>query len=268
MPEAWSFHGPCRPWLVRHLEARRNSAPDGMSNAWVYNRCNQYTKDTAVRADGMWVLVSGSAQLASGSTEPPVMCSLVNIQKELGDSFQTIWVHTITRGSRGVRVAPAHASAHVLWIPKLVKLEDGADAFTMDCLNMFAPSWEVRDGEAGLECSGFLHPAFEVRLDGNQLGPQKIAEPARQVNPACLFLRKMLRRVWLKPSTRPFFTAPAMSPGLPWLPRPPPPPRRSRSPKPSLDASGRRSRGKRGTEPSLLWLAAEVNDLDAAEQIL
>ena len=181
-------HGSFVIW--KHEET---APPDGMSNAWVYNRCNQYTKDTAVRANGMWVLVSGSAQLASGSTEPPVMCSLVNIQKELGDSFQTIWVHTITRGSRGVRVAPAHASAHVLWIPKLVKLEDGADAFTMDCLNMFAPSWEVRDGEAGLECSGFLRPAFEVRLDGNQLGPQKIAEPARQVNPACLFLRKTLK---------------------------------------------------------------------------
>ena len=86
-------HGSFVIW--KHEET---APPDGMSNAWVYNRCNQYTKDTAVRANGMWVLVSGSAQLASGSTEPPVMCSLVNIQKELGDSFQTIWAHTITMG--------------------------------------------------------------------------------------------------------------------------------------------------------------------------
>ena len=32
---------------------------DGMSNAWVYNRCSEYKKDIAVRANGMWVLASG-----------------------------------------------------------------------------------------------------------------------------------------------------------------------------------------------------------------
>ena len=74
-----------------------------------------------------------------------------------------------------------------MWIPTLVKLEDGPGEFTMDCLNRFAPSWEVRDGEAGLECSGLLRPAFEVSLAGNQLGPEKSA------NPACLFLRKAIK---------------------------------------------------------------------------
>ena len=81
-----------------------------------------------------------------------------------------------------------------MWIPKLVKLEDGPDEFTMDCLNRFAPSWEVRDGEAGLECSGFLRPAFEVSLDGNQLAPGKqVGEADRSANPACLFLRKTIK---------------------------------------------------------------------------
>ena len=172
--------------------------PDGMSNAWVYNRCNEYKKDIAVRANGMWVLASGQpasggTESASGDTEPS-MRSLEDIQKELGDSFQTLWAHTITRGARGVRVAPAHSSAHVMWIPKLVKLEDGPGEFTMDCLNRFAPSWEVRDGEAGLECSGFLRPAFEVSLDGNQLAPGKqVGEAERSANPACLFLRRTIK---------------------------------------------------------------------------
>ena len=39
---------------------------DGMSNAWVYNRCSEYKKDIAVRANGMWVLASGEP--ASGGT--------------------------------------------------------------------------------------------------------------------------------------------------------------------------------------------------------
>ena len=172
-------HGSCVVW--KNTEA----LPDGMSNAWVYNRCSEYKKDIAVRANGMWVLASGEP--ASGGTEPPSMRSLEDIQKELGNSFQTLWAHTITRGARGVRVAPAHSSAHVMWIPKLVKLEDGPDEFTMDCLNRFAPSWEVRDGEAGLECSGFLRPAFEVSLDGNQLAPMKQVGEAenRQIQHAC-----------------------------------------------------------------------------------
>ena len=81
-----------------------------------------------------------------------------------------------------------------MWIPKLVKLEDGPEEFTMDCLNRFAPSWEERDGEAGLECSGFLRPAFEVFLDGNQLTPTKQAgEADKSANPACLFLRKAIK---------------------------------------------------------------------------
>ena len=174
--------------------------PNGISNAWVYNRCSEYKKDIAVRANGMWVLASGGTEPASGgtepasgSTEPPSMRSLEDIQKELGNNFQTLWAHTITRGARGVRVAPAHSSAHVMWIPKLVKLEDGPEEFTMDCLNRFAPSWEERDGEAGLECSGFLRPAFEVSLDGNQLSPTKVGEPASGGNPACLFLRKAIK---------------------------------------------------------------------------
>ena len=179
-------HGSCVVW--KNTEA----LPDGMSNAWVYNRCSEYKKDIAVRANGMWVLASGKP--ASGGTEPPSMRSLEDIQKELGNSFQTLWAHTITRGARGVRVAPAHSSAHVMWIPKLVKLEDGPDEFTMDCLNRFAPSWEVRDGEAGLECSGFLRPAFEVSLDGNQLAPGKqVGEAETSANPACLFLRKAIK---------------------------------------------------------------------------
>ena len=166
--------------------------PDGMSNAWVYNRCSEYKKDIAVRANGMWVLASGEP--ASGGTKPPSMRSLEDIQKELGDSFQTLWAHTITRGARGVRAAPAHSSAHVMWIPKLLKLEDGPDEFTMDCLNRFAPSWEVRDGEAGLECSGFLRSAFEVSLDCNQLAPGKqVGEAERSANPACLFLRRTIK---------------------------------------------------------------------------
>ena len=166
--------------------------PDGMSNSWVFNRCSEYKKDIAVRANGMWVLASGEP--ASGGTKPPNMRTLEDIQKELGDSFQTLWAHTITRGARGVRVAPAHSSAHVMWIPTLVKLEDGPGEFTMDCLNRFAPSWEVRDGEAGLECSGFLRPAFEVSLDGNQLAPGKqVGEADRSKNPACLFLRKTIK---------------------------------------------------------------------------
>ena len=61
-------------------------------------------------------------------------------------------------------------------------------------LNRFTPSWEVRDGEAGLECSGFLRPAFEVSLDGNQLAPGKqVGEADRSKNPACLFLRKTIK---------------------------------------------------------------------------
>ena len=165
--------------------------PDGMSNSWVFNRCSEYKKDIAVRANGMWVLAPGEP--ASGGKEPS-MRNLEDIQKELGNDFQTLWAHTITRGSRGVRVAPAHSSAHVMWIPKLVKLEDGPGEFTMDCLNRFAPSWEVRDGEAGLECSGFLRPAFEVSLDGNQLTPTKqVGEADKSANPACLFLRKAIK---------------------------------------------------------------------------
>ena len=154
-----------------------------MSNAWVYNRCNDYKRDIAVRANGMWVL-------ATGSTQPPVMSNLENIQKELGDKFQTLWAHTITRGSRGVRVAPAHANAHVMWIPKM---EDDSSNFTMSCLNKFAPSLEVRDGDAGLECSGFLRPAFEVRLDGNQLTPGKGLGESSEQNPVCLCLRKSVK---------------------------------------------------------------------------
>ena len=73
----------------------------------------------------------------------------------------------------------------------LVKLEDGGADFTMDCLNSFAPSWEIRGGEAGLECSGFLRPAFEVSLDGNQLGPGKNLGLA--TIPACLFVRKPIK---------------------------------------------------------------------------
>ena len=118
------------------------------------------------------------------------MSNLEDIQRELGDKFQTLWAHTITRGSRGVRVAPAHAKAHVMWIPKM---EDDSSNFTMDCLNKFAPSWEVRDGDAGLECSGFLRPAFEVRLDGNQLGPGKRLGESAAASPVCLFLRKTIK---------------------------------------------------------------------------
>ena len=163
--------------------------PDGISNAWVYNRCNEYKKDVAVRANGMWVLATGSK-----GKELPVMSTLEDIQKELGEKFQTLWAHTITRGARGVRVGPAHANAHVMWIPKMVESEGDPSKFTMDCLSSFAPTWEVRGGEAGLECSGFLRPAFEVRLDGNQLGPGKqVGESASPPNPACLFLRKTIK---------------------------------------------------------------------------
>ena len=80
-----------------------------------------------------------------------------------------------------------------MWIPKLVKLEDGPNEFTTDCINRFMPSWENRNGEAGLECSGFCRPAFEVRLDGNQLVPTKPLDADRLANPACLFLRKQIR---------------------------------------------------------------------------
>ena len=171
-------HGSFVVW--NHEEA----PPDGMSNAWVYNRCNDYKKDIALRANGMWVLDTVS------STQPPVMSNLEDIQKELGDKFQTLWAHSITRGARGVRVAPAHAKSHVMWIPKM---ETDSSSFTMDCLNSFAPSWEVRDGDAGLECSGFLRPAFEVRLDGNQLTPGKgLGEPSAK-NPVCLFVRKAIK---------------------------------------------------------------------------
>ena len=70
--------------------------PHGMSNAWVYNRCSEYKKDIAVRANGMWVLASGEP--ASGGTEPPSMRSLEDIQKELGNSFQTLWARCPVRG--------------------------------------------------------------------------------------------------------------------------------------------------------------------------
>ena len=69
--------------------------PDGMSNAWVYNRCSEYKKDIAVRANDMWVLAS--REPASGGTERPKMRSLEDIQKEPGNSFQTPW-HRELRG--------------------------------------------------------------------------------------------------------------------------------------------------------------------------
>ena len=110
---------------------------------------------------------------------------------ELGDNFQTLWAHTITRGNRGVRVAPATGSS-VLWVPHLAETETAdVEAFSMLCLGAFLPSWEVK-GETGLECQGLLRPAFELALRGNQLEPAGNANP-QSANPVCLFLKKALR---------------------------------------------------------------------------
>ena len=56
-----------------------DALPDGMSNGWVFNRCTEYKKDTALRANGHWVLASGS----EASTEPPVMRNLEIFNRNL-----------------------------------------------------------------------------------------------------------------------------------------------------------------------------------------
>ena len=120
------------------------------------------------------------------------MNTLEAIQMELGDKFQTLWAHTITRGRRGARVSPANPGNRILWGPTLKETEEeDVKMFDMGNLGTYLPSWEV-NGEAGLECQGMLRPAFELALEGNQLEPAGKANP-KTANVACLFLKKHLK---------------------------------------------------------------------------
>ena len=98
--------------------------------------------------------------------------------------------HAVSNGSRSVRIAPGDKRG--VWYPTFLQTEEAdINAFDMNSLGKFLPSWEIM-GDAGIECKGLLRPAFALALEGNQLEPEGRASP-QTANPLCLFLKKALK---------------------------------------------------------------------------
>ena len=154
--------------------------PEGRAAAhsWMFNRGNDYKRDIAIRANGYWVLKSASG-------DQPKMQTLEDIAKHLGANFKELWAHSITRGSRSVRVAPVTDT--VLWVPNLAEPEDGSTFSAMN-LMQWVPSREDNTA-TGLECKGALRVAFEVDLENVTLTPDN--NPATS-NCCCLFWKKSI----------------------------------------------------------------------------
>ena len=131
----------------------------------------------------MWVF----QQAASGA---PQMKTLEAIRAEVGDAFVTLYAHSITHGSRSVRISPG--DRRVVWYPSILEtVQADVVTFDMNYLGKFFPAWEAT-GEAGIECKGVLRPAFELALDGNQLEPVGRALP-QNASPLCLFIKRSLK---------------------------------------------------------------------------
>ena len=160
--------------------SQSHKMPEGrqLAHSWMFNRCNDFKRDTALRANGYWVLRS-----ASGDT--PKMQTLEDIGKHLGANMKDVWAHSLTRGSRSTRVAPV--SETVLWVPGMTEPDDGT-TFSEGNLMHWIPAREENTA-TGLECKGALRPAFEVSLEGSLLTPDN--NPATS-NCCCLFLKKTL----------------------------------------------------------------------------
>ena len=112
-------------------------------NAWTFNRGTEYKRDIAYRVNVMWVLENASGTLAASgaSADVPKMMTLETIAAQLGGQFKTLWVHSVTFGKRGVKVAPATSSQRILWTPKCADTEaDDVQAFSANCLAAFLPS--------------------------------------------------------------------------------------------------------------------------------
>ena len=80
--------------------------PDGMSNAWVYNRCSEYKKDIAVQcvqtACGCWPLAARSRPLAAQC------CAVLRISKKSLVTISRHFGRTPLRGGPAVSVSRQH----------------------------------------------------------------------------------------------------------------------------------------------------------------
>ena len=179
--EAGQFIGRGGPGNHVSSESGESISGRRLEHAWTYTRVHEYKRDIAMRANGMWVLAAPGAE--------PKMQTLEMIERQLGDSCETVWAHSLTRGARTVRIAPVNMQ--VLWHPMLEEPADGS-SFDVNNLGQWVPSREERTG-TGLECKGVLRCAFEVALEGKQLTPDNRPNG----NPLCLFMKKILT---LKPS--------------------------------------------------------------------
>ena len=132
------------------------------ANAWIFSRGTEWKKDVAYCANGTWVFqgaASGAQPAASGA---PVMKTLEAIRVEVGDAFATVYAHTVSSGSRCVRISPG--VKRVVWHPTFLQtVEADISAFVMSSLGKFLPAWEVM-GEADIERKGLLRPAFVLAL--------------------------------------------------------------------------------------------------------
>ena len=168
-----------------------NEKPEGrkLLHAWLYSRCSEWKRDIATRGNGFWVFQKAPA--SGGGPDKPRMQTLEEIQSELGaEGFSDVWAHNVTRGARAVRISPV--VVQVWWVPKGVNPDMAVEEFGISQLGAWVPSRE-KQTDTGLECTGLLRPAFEVKLEGlngKTLTPD--LNPASGGNPLCLFLKKAL----------------------------------------------------------------------------
>lgn len=153
-----------------------NVQPTGRhaNHSWVFNRITEFKRDVAIRANGY--LVSKSA---SGDT--PRMKSMEELLQS-HTHIKELWAHSMTAGSRGVRVAPVRDT--VYWVAALQEPEDGS-TFSSANLLQWTPSRE-ENTSTGLECKGTLRVAFEVSPEANELRPDN----SSNAKCCCLFMRK------------------------------------------------------------------------------
>ena len=155
------------------------------ANAWIFSRGTEWKRDTAHRANGMWVFqgaASGAQPAASGA---PVMKTLEAIRAEVGDVFATVYAHTVSNGSRSVRISPGHK--RVVWHPTFLQtVEADISAFDMSSLGKFLPAWEVM-GEVGIELAFGSNQGSQLASGGERLFHPQRGERVRRLQTRCVF---------------------------------------------------------------------------------